>query len=37
MGAVGNCIRNGSYFTDEKTTEGVAFRRFIRELKDEHI
>ena len=37
MGAVGNCIRNGSFFTDEKTTEGVAFRQFIRKLKDEHI
>jgi hypothetical protein len=29
MGAVGNCVKKGGYFSDEKTTEGVAFRRFI--------
>ena len=35
MGAVGNCIKGGGFFTDEKTTEGVAFRKFIETLKRE--
>ena len=33
MGAVGNCIKGGGYFTSEKTTEGDAFRLFIKNLR----
>lgn len=35
MGAIGNCLKNSGYFTDERTTEGVAFRRFIKELTEQ--
>ena len=36
MGAVGGCLSK-SYFSEEKKTEGVAFRRFIKELKRDYI
>ena len=32
MGAVGNCIKKGGFFTSEIKTDGKIFRAFIREL-----
>ena len=32
MGAVGNCVRNGGFFTDEIRTDGDIFRQFIKDL-----
>ena len=37
MGAVGNCIKGGGFFTDETTTNGDNFRSFITALKRDHI
>ena len=32
MGAVGNCIKRGGFFTSELKTDGQIFRKFIRKL-----
>ena len=37
MGAIGECLKNNGYFSDEARTEGVAFRLFIKELKENHV
>ena len=37
MGAVGNCVKNGGFFTDEKRTDGDIFRQFIKDLSSSHL